>query len=118
MLKTISIAALSGALFVSTPAAAQVDLDLGAGADVDLGVDVRVGEPYTYRGYRSGRWYPYEDPRRRNVYYDQYGGYDCYRAFQYTWVDGHRAKYESYWCYDDGGRKYEVERTRAVVRVR
>lgn len=116
MLKQVSIAVLAGAMLASAPAAAQVNL--GVGADIDLGVDVRVGEPYTYRGYDSGRWYAYEEPRRAGRYYDNYGGYDCYKAFQYTWHDGHRARYDAYWCYDEGGRKYEVEKTRAVVRVK
>lgn len=116
MLKQASIAVLAGVVLAGAPANAQVDL--GLGADVDLGVDVRVGEPYAYRGYNSGRWYAYDEPRRAGRYYDSYGGYDCYKAFQYTWHDGHRARYDAYWCYDDRGRKYEVERTRAVVRIK
>lgn len=116
MLKSISTAVLAAAMLAGAPANAQVGVDLGA--DVDLGVDVRVGDPYTYQGYRSGRWYPYEEPHRSGRYYDAYGGYDCYRAFQYTWEDDHRARYESYWCFDERGREYEVSRTRAVMRIR
>ncbi len=116
MLKQVSFAVLAGAMLASAPANAQVSL--GVGADVDLGVDVRVGDPYTYRGYNSGRWYAYDEPRRAGRYYDNYGGYDCYKAFQYTWHDGHRARYDAHWCFDDRGRKYEVQRTRAVVRIR
>ena len=117
MLKKFSIIALSaGVMFAAAPANAQINL--GVGADVDLGVDVRVGDPYTYRGYNSGRWYPYDEPRRRGRYYDAYDGYDCYKAFRYTWHDDYRARYESYWCFDDRDRAYEVRETRAVVRVR
>ena len=117
MLKKFSmIALLAGAVMISAPAQAQVSI--GLGTDVDLDVKVRVGEPYTYRGYESGRWYPYEKPRRSGRFYDAYDGYDCYRAFQYTWHDDYRARYDAYWCYDDRDRKYEVRRTRAVVRVR
>jgi hypothetical protein len=117
MLKRISIAALiAGGAFMLTPASAQVSL--GVGADVDLGVNVRVGEPYTYNGYRSERWYPYTEPHRSGRYYETYGGYDCYRAFQYTWEDEYQARYDAYWCFDDRGREYEVRETRASVRVR
>jgi hypothetical protein len=100
---------------LAVPAASQVSLDLGA--DVDVGVGVRVGEPYTYDGYYSGRWYPYDEPRRTGRWYEAYGGYDCYHAFQYTWDDGHRTRYESYWCFDERGREYEVRRTRVLVRI-
>lgn len=116
MLKRVSIAALaSGLMLAAAPANAQINLDVGA--DVDLGVDLRVGDPYTYRGYHSGRWY-YDDFERRGRYYDAYGGYDCHKGFKYTWHDDYRARYEAYWCFDDNDRRYEVRRTRAVVRVR
>ncbi|HOP18985.1 MAG TPA: hypothetical protein PK585_02805 [Amphiplicatus sp.] len=112
----ICIAAIAAAgAMMSAPADAQIGVNLGA--DLDVGVKVKVGEPYTYRGYHSDRWYPYEKPHRRHVYYRDYGGYDCYRAFRYTWDDGRRARYDSYWCYDDRGRDYEVRETRVVVRM-
>lgn len=111
---SLMAAAMAG-LLIAGPAFAGIGVRLGT--DVDLGVSVRVGEPYVYHGYHSGRWYPYEDPRRAHVYYDEYGGYDCYRAFQYTWYDGHRARYDAYWCFDEDGHDYEVRRTRAVVRI-
>jgi hypothetical protein len=116
MLKEFSSIALSaGLMFAVAPASAQVNLDLGV--DVDLGVNVRVGDPYTYRGYRSDRWY-YDDYRREGRYYDAYGGYDCHQGFKYTWHDDYRARYEAYWCFDDDDRRYEVQRTRTVVRIR
>lgn len=116
MLTKISIAAIAGAAaLIASPASAQLGVRLGT--DVDLGVSVRVGEPYTYRGYHSDRWYPYEHPRRAHHYYEEYGGYDCYRAFQYTWDDDYRARYDAYWCFDDRDRDYEVRRTRVVVRI-
>lgn len=115
MLKSFASAAAACVAIAVLPANAQIDLDVGA--DVDLGTEIRVGEPYTYDGHRSGRWYAYGEPERAQVYYDQYGGYDCYRAFRYTWEDGHRARYDAYWCYDEAGRKYEVDGTRASVRI-
>lgn len=116
MFKKVSIAVIAaGAALISAPASGQIDL--GVGADVDLGVDVRVGEPYTYRGYESGRWYPYDPVHRERVYYERYGGYDCYKAFRYTWHDRHRARYDAYWCFDERGRRYEVDDTRVVVRI-
>ena len=116
MLKRVSTVVFASALLMGAPANAQLGVKLGT--DVDLGVNVRVGDPYTYRGYHSGRWYAYEEPHRSGRYYDEYGGYDCYKAFQYTWYDDYRARYDSYWCFDDRGRKYEVSSTRAVVRIR
>lgn len=109
----------AGALVVSSPAVAQlgVDLGVGAGVEVDVGANVRVGEPYMYDGYYSGRWYPYDEPRRDGRWYETYGGYDCYQAFQYTWEHNRRSRYESYWCFDERGREYEVRRTRVVVRI-
>ena len=85
--------------------------------DVDPGVHVEVGEPYTYRDYHPDRWRPYEHPRRAHVYYDEYGGYDCYKAFRYTWDDGRRARYDAYWCYDERRRDYEVCETRVIVGI-
>ncbi|WDI31690.1 hypothetical protein PUV54_00620 [Hyphococcus flavus] len=116
MSKQVSIMVLvSSAMLVSAPANAQVNL--GVGADVDLGVELRVGEPYNYRGYRSGRWY-YSEYERRGRYYDAYEGYDCHKGFKYTWHDDYRARYEAYWCFDDRDRRYEVRSTRTVARVR
>lgn len=114
-----ALCALAASAPASGPVFAQIGINLGAGADVDVGLDakVRVGEPYMYDGYYSGRWYPYEEPRRASRWDEQYGGYDCYHAFQYTWDDGHRTKYESYWCFDERGREYEVRRTRVTVRI-
>jgi hypothetical protein len=117
MFRTLSAAA--AAAFLATPAAAQVSVDLGVGARVDLDseVGVRVGEPYRYRGYSSERWYWYEDPGRAGVWYAEYGGYDCRRGFYYTWAGDDRVRWESYWCYDDRGRDFEVRRTRVVARI-
>lgn len=106
---------VSGTMVLSAPANAQIEL--GVGADVDLGVELRVGDPYTYDGYRSGRWY-YSEYERHGRYYETYGGYDCHRGFQYTWHDDYRARYEAYWCFDESDRHYEVRRTRTVARVR
>lgn len=113
--KVIITAMTAGAVLICAPANAQVKL--GVGADVDLGVDVRVGQPYTYRGYPSDRWYPYDPVRRDYVYYERYGGYDCYKAFRYTWHDRHRARFDAYWCFDERGRRYEVRDTRVIVRI-
>lgn len=115
MLKQILAAGFAATCLIAAPASAQVSV--GLGTKVDLGTKVRVGAPYTYRGYRSGRWY-YDDYQRRNRYYSAYGGYDCHRGFQYTWEGDNRTRYESYWCFDDGGRYYEVRSTRTSVRVR
>jgi hypothetical protein len=115
----LKLAVIASLALAASPAFAQIDLGLGAGVDVDarLDVDVRADDPYVYDGYYSGRWYPYEEPRRAGRWNERYGGYDCYHAFQYTWDDGHRTRYESYWCFDERGREYEVRRTRVAVRI-
>lgn len=115
MLKTLSIVAAALGAIAAAPATAQVAVDLGVGIGAD--VELRVGEPYSYRGYHSGRWYAEDDPRRRGRWDSRYGGYDCYRAFYYTWERNHRVRYESTWCFDERGRDYEVRRTRVVVRL-
>lgn len=116
--KPVVIAALAAATIFATPVQAQIDVDLGAGARVDLDadVDVRVGDPYRYRGYRSERWY-YDDYERGRRFYAEYGGYDCRRGYYYTWERDYRVRYESWWCFDDRGRDYEVRRTRVVARI-
>lgn len=116
MLKKISfVSIVSGAMVLGAPAFAQVNV--GVGADVDLGVELRVGDPYTYDGYHSGRWY-YTEYERRGRYYETYDGYDCHKGFKYTWHDDYRARYEAYWCFDDNDHHYEVRRTRTVARIR
>ncbi|GJL94527.1 MAG: hypothetical protein DHS20C05_09320 [Hyphococcus sp.] len=118
MLKKVSIAAtLAAASLMAAPANAQIGVGLGTDVDVDLGVRLQVGDPYTYRGYRSERWY-YDDFERSGRYYDAYGGYDCHKGFKYTWHDDYRARYEAYWCFDDRDRRYEVSKSRTIVRVR
>ena len=122
MFRKRTLIAAAAAFAMTAPAGAQLGVDLDgvgvdAGVDVDARAEFRTGDPYVYRGYNSGRWYPYERPRRAHRYYDAYGGYDCYRAFQYTWEDGYRTRYESRWCFDDDGRRYEVDGTRVAVRI-
>ncbi len=111
----VAVLVAASSLAFASSAHAGVGVDLGVGVDAD--VDVRVGEPYTYDGYRSGRWYAYDEPRRRGRYNKRYRGYDCYKAFYYTWEGRHRARYKSTWCYDERGRDYEVRGTRVVVRL-
>ncbi len=119
MIRTIVLASAALLTFSAAPAAAQlgVDLDLGAKVDLDTDINVEVGSPYRYRGYDSGRWYYYDEPRRAGRWYADYGGYDCRRGFYYTWEDDDRVRYESYWCFDDRGRDYEVRRTRVTARI-
>jgi hypothetical protein len=107
---------VAAAAVIAAPAAAQIRIGVG-GVDARVKADIRVGEPYSYRGYHSGRWYPYERPRHGGYWHADYGGYDCYRAFQYTWHDGYQARYDSWWCHNDRRRAYEVRRTRVVARI-
>ena len=117
MFKQLTIAACAAAaLFAGAAGNAQLGVDLGLGADV--GVRIKVGDPYTYDGYRSDRWYYDDDPYYRARWYEDYGGYDCTRGYYYTWHERRRARYQSYWCYNEGGRRFrEVRRTRVVVYI-
>lgn len=118
--RLIPLAAALTAL--SLPAAAQVRLGVGV-PDVNVGVNARVEQrthvygPYVYDGYASGRWHTYHAPPRHQVWHSRYHGYDCYEAFQYTYEDGHRVRYDTTFCYDRHDRPYEVRRTRVVVRL-
>jgi hypothetical protein len=121
----IALSAALGASMALTalPAAAQVNL----GVKVQPQVGVRVGGPpeprtevhhhYVYEGYDSGEWYPRGHVYRHHRYDARYDGYDCYEAFQYSWEDDHRVRYESTWCYDEYDRPYEARSTRVVVRI-
>lgn len=123
MKNLIKTAALTAALVaVTVPATAQIRLGVGV-PDVEVGVNTRVEQrahvhgPYVYDGYTSGRWHTYHAPARHQVWYSRYNGYDCYDAFQYTYEDGHRVRYDTTFCYDRHDRPYEVRRTRVVVRL-
>lgn len=122
MIRSSIVSAFAVAVLCTAPASAQVSVELGSGARVDLDTEigVRVGEPYRYRDYQSGRWYYQEHDRGRHRghrYNAEYRGYDCRRGTYYTWEDGRRVRYQSYWCYDDRGRDFEVRRSRVVVRI-
>jgi len=128
MKKPFKYLALASALaassaFATLPATAQLNLGVGVKPEVD----VRVGraEPprrevhryYVYEGYHSGEWYPEERVHRSHRWNARHDGYDCYDAFQYTWENGERVRYESTWCYDEFDRPYEARGTRVVVRI-
>jgi hypothetical protein len=95
-----------------------------ASADVRVGVDigVAVGDPYYHDGYHSDRWYyDYDEPPGRRVghrkWHKRYHGYDCHRGWHYGWHRGRRVKYESWWCFDERGRRYEADGTRVVIYI-
>ncbi len=124
-MKSIILTTAAIASLATNPAAAQIGINLGTKADINTAVNLRIGDPYTYRTsergemrtYYSGRWYSYEEPRHEYVYDTRYGGYDCYNRFSYSWDDGRRARFEAYWCFDDRGREYEVKESRVIVRI-
>lgn len=129
-MKTIAAGAfLAGATaFCAAPASAQVDLGVKVKPDLDVRVDPRVNtrvetrssQPrrhYRYQGYASHRWYPTGEYSRSQVYYDRYGGYDCYDAFRYDYENGERVRYESTFCYTESGRAYEARGTRVSIRI-
>jgi hypothetical protein len=109
-----------GAALSAPVAAAQIKLGVGV-PDVDVNVGARAetrSGPYVYEGYRSGHWHTHGEVHRDHRWDARYRGYDCYEAFQYTYEDGDRVRYESTFCYDDRGRAREVRDSRVVVRVR
>ncbi len=114
-------AALSlGSALASTPASAQINLGVGV-PDVDVTVGARVEDrrdPYVYDGYQSGHWHTRGDVYRDHRWDARYRGYDCYEAFQYTYENSERVRYESTFCYDDRDRAREVRDTRVIVKVR
>ncbi|MBK8198689.1 MAG: hypothetical protein IPK75_09980 [Acidobacteria bacterium] len=121
-IKYIAVAAATGlaASLAALPASAQLRVGVGLpDVDVDVGArtDVRT-ETYVYDGYQSGHWHTHGRVHRDHYWDARYRGYDCYDAFQYTYEDGRRVRYDSTFCYDDRGRPYEVRDTRVVVRVR
>tara|TARA_R110002049_G_scaffold115361_3_gene267310 strand:- start:154 stop:600 length:447 start_codon:yes stop_codon:yes gene_type:complete len=133
MIKSLKHIAIIGALGIGSsiailPATAQLGLGVGVGVetDVDARVGVRSGDPharhshahYVYDGYESDRWHTRHEVRREQTWNARYNGYDCYDSFQYTWEDGERVRYDSTFCYDDRGRKYEAKDARVVVRIR
>lgn len=110
---------LTGALAAS-PATAQISLGVGV-PDVDVRIGARTetrSDVYVYEGYESGHWHTRGDVHRRHHWDARYNGYDCYDAFQYTYENGDRVRYDSTFCYDDRDRAREVNETRVVVKIR
>ncbi|HAQ77769.1 MAG TPA: hypothetical protein DCR96_14890 [Hyphomonas sp.] len=131
MMKSLKYVAAAGALGAATalatsPAYAQLGIGVGVDTDVDVGVGVRTADPhprhrhetYVYDGYESGHWHTRHEIRREHRWNARYKGYDCYESFQYTWEDGERVRYDTTFCYNDNGRKYEPDGVRATVKVR
>ncbi|MEP0315205.1 MAG: hypothetical protein ABJL57_05220 [Hyphomonas sp.] len=131
MMKSLKYVAAAGALGAATalataPAHAQLGLGVGVDTDVDVGVGVKTSdshprhrhETYVYDGYESGHWHTRHEVRRSHRWNARYEGYDCYDSFQYTWEDGERVRYDTTFCYNDRGRRFEPEGVRAVVKVR
>ena len=129
MIKSLKYMAVIGALGASSalmtfPASAQ--LGVGVDTDVNVGVGVQTSQPrahhthehYVYDGYESGHWYTRHEVRRPHRWNAHYNGYDCYESFQYTWENGDRVRYDTTFCHDDRGRKFEAKGARAVVRIR
>ena len=96
MMKSLKYVAAAGALgaaaaLATAPANAQLGPGVGLDTDVDVGVGVKTSDPH---------------PRHRH------------ETFQYTWEDGERVRYDTTFCYNDRGRRFEPEGVRAVVKVR
>jgi hypothetical protein len=134
MIKSLNNIVIIGSLGIGSsiaifPATAQLGVGVGVGVGVETDVDARVGvrtdDPHAshshqhcvYEGYESDRWHTRHEVRRDQTWNARYNGYDCYDSFQYTWEAGERVRYDSTFCYDDRGRKYEAKDARVVVRI-
>jgi len=126
MKKSLKFIALAAAVAFTAGVAdreAHAQIRLGVGVpDVDVNVGARTetntSGPYVYDGYRSGHWHTRGDVHRRHSWDARYEGYDCYEAFQYTYENGDRVRYETTFCSDQRDRPYDARETRTVVRVR
>jgi len=84
-----------------------------------LGTDPNHVHPeFTYQGHASNQWYPATQVIRANAWDDGRQGYDCYKAFQYTWVDHAKARQDTVFCFDAAGKEFEPEATRISARLK
>ena len=91
-----------------------------------IGVSVRVldNDPnhvhpeFTYQGHASNQWYPAGQVVRANAWDDSRQGYDCYKAFQYTWVDHAKARQDTVFCFDAAGQQFEPDDARISVSLK
>ena len=106
---------------VALPASAQAG---GANqSQTSIGVSVRVldNDPnhvhpeFTYQGHASNQWYPAAQVTRANAWDASRQGYDCYEAFQYTWVNHAKARQDTTFCFDAAGQQFEPDAARVSV---
>ncbi|MEX1251447.1 MAG: hypothetical protein WEA77_09665 [Hyphomonas sp.] len=96
---------------------AQIRLGVGVpGADVNVGArtETNTSGPYVYDACQPGHGRTRGDVHRRHYRDARYEGYDGYEAFQYTYENGDRARYETTFCYNQRDRPYEVRETGTV----
>ena len=109
---------------IALPASAEASLSNQS--QTSFGVSVRVlgADPnhvlpeFTYQGHQSNQWYPATQVTRANAWDDSRQGYDCYKAFQYTWVDHAKARQDTVFCFDAAGKEFEPDATRVSARLK
>lgn len=122
-LAAIGAIALMGAGAI-LPASAETGL--ANQSQTMIGVSVRVlgNDPnhvhpeFSYQGHQSNQWYPKTQVIRTNAWDAGRQGYDCYDAFQYTWVNHAKAREDTTFCFDAAGQEFEPEATRASARLK
>lgn len=122
------IAALGVIALLSALPALPTSADTGLSnqSQTTIGVSVRVlgADPnhvhpeFTYQSHQSNQWYPATQVTRANAWDDSRQGYDCYKAFQYTWVDHAKARQDTVFCFDAAGKEFEPEATRVSARLK
>lgn len=117
-----ALALLSG--LSALPASAEVGLSNQSQTTIGVSVRVLGNDPnhihpeFTYQGHQSNQWYPVAQVVRVNAWDDGSQGYDCYDAFQYTWVDHAKARQDTVFCFDAAGKEFEPDATRVSAQLK
>ncbi|KDA03837.1 hypothetical protein HOC_03138 [Hyphomonas oceanitis SCH89] len=115
--------ALMSAAF-SLPASAEAGVSNTSQTTIGVSVRVLGNDPnhvhpeFTYQGHQSNQWYPVAQVTRANAWDDARQGYDCYKAFQYTWVNHAKARQDTVFCFDAAGKEFEPDATRVSARLK
>ena len=106
------------------PASAQGDLPNESQASMGVSVRVLGNDPnhvhpeFTYHGHESNKWYPAAEVVHANAWDERRQGYDCYDAFQYTWVDHEKARQDTTFCFDAAGKSFEPDAARVTASLK
>ena len=106
------------------PASAQAALPNQSQNSIGVSVRVLDNDPnhvhpeFTYQGHASNQWYPAAQITRANTWDDSRQGYDCYKAFQYIWVDHAKARQDTTFCFDPADQQFEPDNARVSASLK